>query len=192
MTIQELFIRSNQALKRVISQISTEQWNLELPLGTSASPTNLKNAVRYHTYDDAWVPDVLNGRTVIEVGDTFEELRSIDIDELKDTYVRYSQRAIESVGRFTDLNKTVHLSYGDYPAREYLQHIIAFRTFRSYDIAKLIGSNTVTDDDFLQALWDEFSPVIEDYRKMGVFPAALKVPDDASLQTKLLALAGRS
>jgi hypothetical protein len=44
----------------------------------------------------------------------------------------------------------------------------------------------------VQGLWDEFTPVIDGYRQMGVFPPALQVSEDADLQTKLLALVGRS
>ena len=33
------------------------------------------------------------------------------------------RRPSRPCGGFTDLDKTLHLSYGDYPAREYLTHI---------------------------------------------------------------------
>jgi hypothetical protein len=85
----------------------------------------------------------------------------------------------------------VHLAYGDFPAREYLQHNVSVRAFWSYDIARLIGADTTMSDDFVQALMDEFSPVIEVYRQMGLFPPAIEVAIDASPQTKLLAMVGR-
>jgi len=46
-------------------------------------------------------------------------------------------------------------------------------------------------DDFVQALMDEFSSVVEGYRQRGLFPPAIEVSDDASPQTKLLAMVGR-
>jgi uncharacterized protein (TIGR03086 family) len=189
MTIQELFIMSNEALQRVIAQISDDQWMLDMPKGSSRQPMTLKEAIQYHTYDDAWVPDVLEGKTKEEVGDKYESLRSAD--DVRKNYDEYSQRANEAVRNCSDLDRIVHLSYGDFPAREYIQHIISFRAFRSYDIARLIGADTTMADDFVQALLDEFSPVIEGYRQMGVFPPALEVADDASPQTKLLAMVGR-
>jgi hypothetical protein len=191
MTIQELFIMSNQALRKVVAQIKDDQWKLDLPPGMSRKPGTLKDAVRYHTYDDAWVPDVLAGKTKDEVGNAYEPLLTAEAKAVRKNYEEYSQRAIDSVGEFKDLDRVVHLSYGDFPAREYLQHIISFRAFRSYDIAKLIGADTTMADDFVQALTDEFSPVIESYRQMGVFPPAIEVADDASPQAKLLGLVGR-
>lgn len=190
MTIQELFITSNQALKKAIDEIGDDQWDLDMPPSTSTKPVTLREAVRYHTYDDAWVPDVLAGKTKEEVGDMYEPI--LQNDDIKETYGRYNQRAIDAVRDFKDLERVTHLSYGDFPAREYLQHIISFRAFRSYDIAKLIGADTAMDDDFVAALTEELAPVVEGYRKMGVFPPAIEVPDDAGPQQKLLAMVGRS
>lgn len=189
MTIQQLFVRANQELKRVIDQIGDEQWDMDMPPGTSRKPTKLRQAVNYHAYDDAWVPDVLAGKTKEEVGDKYESV--LTAEDPKSEYAKYNGLAIQAVEAFTELERQVHLSYGDYPAREYLQHIISFRGFRAYDFAKLIGVDTTLPDDLVQALWDEFTPVVEEYRKMGVFPPAIEVPNDADLQTRLLALVGR-
>jgi hypothetical protein len=189
MTIQELFIRSNEELKKVIDQIADDQWNIEMPAGLTSKPANLRQSVNYHAYDDAWVPDVLAGQTKAEVGDSYEYL--LTTDNTKDEYARYNAAAIEAVRTFNDLEKTVHLSYGDFSAHDYLQHIVSFRGLRIYDIAKLIGANTTLAADLVAGLWDEFTPVIEDYRTIGIFPPAIEVPETADAQTKLLALFGR-
>ncbi|MDB5184713.1 MAG: hypothetical protein JWN38_521 [Candidatus Saccharibacteria bacterium] len=189
MTIQELFVAANRALEASISQIKDDQWELDMPPGTSMKPSTLRQAVQYHTYDDAWVPDVLAGKTKDEVGDQYEAL--LTNDTVLESYKEYNHRANEAVSSFNELDKTTHLSYGDFPAGEYLQHITSFRAFRSYDIAKLIGIDTRMDPEFVQALIDEFTPVIEFYRSVGVFPPALPVADDATPQQKLLAMVGR-
>lgn len=189
MTIQELFIMSNQALLKSVLEIPDDKWDMMLPVGMSSKPTNLRDAVRYHIYDDAWVPDVLEGKTDAEVGKQYEVLKSID--DIKTNYGMYNQRACDAVRNCTDLERITHLSYGDFTAKEYLQHIITFRAFRSYDIAKMIGADTTMDPVFVQALLDEYTPLVEGYRSMGVFPAALPVADDAGPQTKLLAMVGR-
>ncbi len=191
MTIQELFIRSNEELKKVIDQITDTQWSKDMPAGTTSKPATLHKAVNYHAYDDAWVPDVLDGKTKAEVGDKYEAILTTDQADTISVYAKYNALAIQKVRGYADLDKIVHLSYGDFSAHDYLQHIISFRAFRTYDIAKLIGVDTKLPDDLVQALWDEFTPVIESYRQMGVFPPAIEVPEDSDLQTKLLALVGR-
>jgi hypothetical protein len=85
----------------------------------------------------------------------------------------------------------VHLSYGDFPTREYLKHITYFRGGRVYDIARFMGADTSLPADLVQGLWDELAPQAEEWRKMGVFGPAVEVPDDAPLQDRLLALTGR-
>ena len=190
MTIQELFTTSNHALRKVVDQITEDQWNLAMPPGTSTEPTTLRSAVSHHAYDDAWVPDVLAGMTKEQVGNIYEQV--LTDKDTKENYDYFNERAIDAVIQFNDLGRITHLSYGDFPAKDYLQHLVSFRAFRSYDIAKLIGADTTMADDFVQALLEEFSPVIEQYRQMGVFPPAVAVPDNASPQTKLLGMVGRS
>ncbi len=85
----------------------------------------------------------------------------------------------------------MHLSYGDFPAREYLKHITSFRGFRAFSIAKLIGVSTKLPDDLVQGMWDEIAPEVESWRAMGVFPPPLEIADDAALQDRLLAMCGR-
>ena len=191
MKIQDLFVRSNQELRRVVDQISAEQWSIDMPAGMTSKPATLGESVRYHAYDDAWVPDVLAGKTTAEVGDRYEELLATDFGDAIANYDKFNQLAIDSVKDFEDLERVTHLSYGDFPAKEYLQHIISFRAFRAYDIAKLIGVGPTLPDDLVQKLLEEFSPVIEGYRQMGIFPAALEVPSDATPHQKLMAMVGR-
>lgn len=192
MTITNIFIRSNEELKKVIDQIKDDQWELMMAVGTSRKPSNLLETINYHSYDDAWVPDVLAGKTIAEVGKTYDVLRTTSKAQAIAEYDKQNTRAINAVQDLSDLDMLVHLSYGDYSAHDYLQHIISFRGIRIFDIAKLIGVDTTIPDDLVQALWDEFTPVIEGYRQMGVFPPAIEVSEDADAQTKLLALFGRS
>jgi hypothetical protein len=40
-------------------------------------------------------------------------------------------------------------------------------------------------------LWDELTPVAEEWRKIGVFPVAVPAADDAPLMQRLLGITGR-
>jgi hypothetical protein len=191
MTIKELYILANEAEQKVVAQIADDQWDLVMPQKITHEPMTLQEVVRYHVWDDAWIPDILAGKTKEEVGDVHEHLLILTTKELQANFATYNQGAITAVRGLSDLERTVHLSYGDFPAREYLQHNVSVRAFWSYDIAKLIGADTTMADDFVQALMDEFSPVVEGYRRMGLFPPAIAVANDASPQIKLLAMVGR-
>jgi hypothetical protein len=189
MTIQQLFITANSALKHVINQIADDQWDIEMPAGLTSKPATLRQSVNYHGYDDAWVPDVLAGRTKEEVGDVYDGI--LTTMDTKATYATYSQVAIDAVAAVTDLATLVHLSYGDFSVQDYLRHITLFRALRSYDIAKLIGTDAVMAPDFAQALYDEYAPLADEYRQYGILPAALPIDENMAAQAKLLALVGR-
>ncbi len=191
MTINEVFIASAETEQKVVEQIGDDQWDLMMPEKITRTPMSLMEVVRYHVWDSAWIPDGLAGRTLVEVGDSYEHLLELTREELKGQFRKYNQRAISAVRDLTDLDRVVHLTYGDFPAGEYLRHNICNRAFWSYDIAKLIDVDFTFDDDLVEALMEEFGPVAEDYRAAGLFPPEIEVPDDASPQMKLLGMAGR-
>src|SRR6266702_3481531 len=60
------------ALCDVVDRIGDEQWAMGLPAWFKANPAqkdlDLRRIINYHAYDDAWVPDVLAGKTMAEVG----------------------------------------------------------------------------------------------------------------------------
>jgi uncharacterized protein (TIGR03086 family) len=189
MRIQDLFLHSNIALAGVVEQIDAEQWALELSPGPSRSPQNLRVTIGYYAYDDAWVPDVLAGRTAAEVGDRFEHL--LDPSDARAAYREQNRRASAEVAEFDDLRRIVHLSYGDFPAEEFLQHITSFRFVRAWDIAGLIGTRPDFSEEFLLAVQSEFAPHMDQYRSMGIFPTPIEVAADADPLTRVMASFGR-
>jgi len=101
------------------------------------------------------------------------------------------ERACLAVLAVDDLDATAHLSFGDFPIREYLWQINMFRGLRAHDIAKLIGADPKLPDALVEGLWDEVAPHAEEWRAIGVFGKAVVVPEGASLQDQLLGLTGR-
>ena len=190
---QEVFVIADQALCAVIDQVAAHQWALPIPgwfqTGGGQNDATLRTIVNYHAYDDAWVPDVLAGKTAAEVGTRWDgDLLGTDP---KAAFRRIADAAQAAARDLDDPDRPVHLSYGDFPAREYLRHIISFRGFRAYDLAKLIGADTVLPPGLVQGLYDLIVPDIEQWRAMGVFRAAVDPPPGAGAQTRLLCLSGR-
>ena len=188
---KDVFILADEALKDVVDQIRDDQWDTRVPddMSPRQPGMTLRRIVNYHAYDDAWVPDVLAGRPIAEVGTGWDG--DLLGDHPKLNFASIVETAVMTVRGFDDLDRTVHLSYGDFTAREYLKHITSFRGLRVYDIAKFIGADTTMPDDLVQGLWDEIAPEAEQWRQMGVFGAAVEVPESAPLQDRLLGLTGR-
>jgi uncharacterized protein (TIGR03086 family) len=194
MTEQEVFVLADRTLNDVVAKISDDQWDIRMPAsfarrGTSEPPT-LCEIVNYHAYDDSWVPDMLAGKTMEEAG------RDNHKDDLqgptpKLAFSAVVDRAFKAARDVRDLDFTVHTSFGDFSARDYLIQITYFRGLRAHDIARVIGVDPTLPADLVQGLWDELSPVADEWRQLGAFPARVAVPDDAPLQDRLLGLTGR-
>lgn len=195
MTEQEVFVLADRTLQGVVEQIRDEQWDMTMPKDFATSgapdrPITLREVINYHAYDDAWVPDMLAGRTMDEVG---QEAFKGDLlgDDPKGHFAAIVDKACAAAQGLSASERTVHCSFGDFPAREYLWQINSFRGLRAHDIAKVIGTDTRLPDALVQGLWEELSPHAEEWRAIGIFGPKVEVPSDAPLQDRLLALTGR-
>lgn len=193
MTEQEVFLLADQTLKGVVDQIKDGQWDMEMPPSFTRrgqDKVTLREIIGYHAYDDAWVPDMLAGKTMDEVGkDKFRG--DLLGDDPKASFAKIVGTACATAKSFNELDQVVHCSFGDFKAREYFWQINMFRGMRAHDIAEVIGVDSKLPADLVQGIWDEVSPHAEEWRAMGVFGPKVEVAEDADLQTKLLGLTGR-
>jgi uncharacterized protein (TIGR03086 family) len=191
----EVFALADRTLAGVVAHISPDQWDRTMPpdfavRGGAGVPT-LRQVINYHAYDDAWVPDMLAGLTMEEAGSDRFDGDLLGEDPVG-SFEAIVDRACAAAAAVTDLDAVAHLSFGDYPVREYFWQINQFRALRAHDIARVIGVDPDLQRELVQGLWDELSPNAEEWRTIGVFPAAVPVPDDAPLLHRLLGLTGRS
>ena len=191
---QDVFVLAEQALQQVIDGVRDDQWAMEMPptfARRDQRTVTLREIVNYHAYDDAWVPDMLAGRTMEEAGRTKFDGDLLGEDP-KGLFAAIVAAACAAAKRLDDLDRTMHCSFGDFTAREYFWQINGFRGLRAHDIARVIGVDSTLPDTLVQGLWEEISPHAEEWRAIGIFGPAVAVPDDASLQAKLLGLTGRT
>jgi uncharacterized protein (TIGR03086 family) len=191
----DVFVLADQALDRVVAQIADDQWDMKMPesFARADDPDNiptLRTIVGSHAFDDAWVPDMLAGRTMEEAGTTKFDGDLLG-DDPKGSFAAIVKKATAAASQMSDLDRTVHCSFGDFPAFEYFWQINGFRGIRAWEIAKVIGADPNLPDDLVQGLWDEISPHADEWRQYGVFPPAIPVADDAPLQQRLLGMVGR-
>jgi hypothetical protein len=194
----ELFILADRALDDVVQRIRDDQWSLAIPewirVGrVSRDGLDLRTLVNYHAYDDSWVPDMLAGRTMAEVGAAKWKDEDLLGEDPRASFAAIVETAVAAAALVTpqQLLQTAHLSFGDFTVQEYFWQITQFRAFRAYEFAVLIGADPTLPDDLVRGVWDQLQPHVEQWRAIGVFGPAIQVPADAPLQDKLLALSGR-
>jgi uncharacterized protein (TIGR03086 family) len=62
----------------------------------------------------------------------------------------------------------------------------------AWDLARAIGADESVDPELVRFAYDEMVPQFEQWRTAGAFGPKVEVAEDADLQTKLLAEAGRT
>lgn len=200
MSERETFIRADRELAEVIDQIEEAQWGMPLPPDFPVfgdRTYTVREIIGYQAYDEAWVPAMVAGRRVEDVGaDTFGEPLGDELlgDDPKGRYRDLSATAIDAVADLADDeldDRVVHFSYGDYPLREALRHLTSFRGLRVHDLARALGIAGGMSDDLVTGMWDMLEPRFEEYRAAGVLGPAVEVPADASQEARLLGMTGR-
>lgn len=194
MTPTQAFVLADRALDRVVQQVRDDQWDMTLPATFARSGSDdaltLRQVIRYHAYDEAWMPDMLAGRTMDEVGTATFDGDLLGEDPRR-SFHALVEAGVAAAQDLDDLDRVLHWSYGDFPARDGLWHVISFRGLRAVDLARVIGVDDTLDPALVRAMWDEFQPQAEQWRAMGVFGPKVEVAEDAPLQERLLGLTGR-
>jgi uncharacterized protein (TIGR03086 family) len=157
---------------------------------TQATPCadwDVRALVNHITYEDRWTTPILDGKTVAEVGDAF------DGDLLGDDPIgAFAAASAEATGTSSrvPLDRTVHLSFGDVPAGEYLYQLAADHLVHGWDLAAATGGDRHFDEEVVAAAADWFTERESLYRQSGSIGARVPV-SSADPQDRLMAAFGR-
>lgn len=160
-----------------------------------AAPTpcpgwDVRALVRHLVEEERWAPPLLAGATIEEVGDRFAgDLLGADPAAAVDRAAPAAVAAVESEDALT---RTVHLSFGDVPGREYVMQLAADHLVHAWDLGQALGEEPVLDPEAVDAVRAWFGPVAPLYRSAGAIGPPVAVPAGAGPQDELLAMFGRS
>lgn len=160
----------------------------DLSLPTPCSDWDLRALLNHMVYELLWMPDLLAGKTIAEVGDAYEG------DVLKNNapsaWRQAADKALSAVEQ-ADLASTVHLSYGDRSAEYYIQEAAADMLIHGWDVGQALNCSMVFEQPLARAIYNYSLPKKDDMAESGLFGTLVTVSDSASDQAKLLALFGR-
>jgi uncharacterized protein (TIGR03086 family) len=181
----ELHRRALESFGRRVHEVRADQWTAPTP----CSEWDVRTLVNHLVVEQLWVPDMLAGRTIADVGDRY------DGDQLGDDPVAAwdaaAARALEAFSEPGALSRTVHLSYGDVPAADYCREMTMDATVHSWDLARAIGADDRLDPALVEDAHELVEPRVDTWQGLGLFAPPVDVAPDADLQTRLLALLGR-
>jgi uncharacterized protein (TIGR03086 family) len=153
------------------------QWDAPTP----CRDWDVRALVNHVVYEDVWTVPMMEGATVADVGNRFEG------DLLGDDPVAAGRAAADAatIAAASGLvaGRTVHLSFGDTPAAEYVYQLAADHLIHGWDLAAATGGDRRFDPELVDALAIWFAEREAAYRTAG------DAPDDP--QDRLIMAFGR-
>ena len=151
MDIKDTFIAANSALTDLVLRVRPEHLALEAPpYARFHDGQTLRDSLNIMAYENQCVPKVLAGESGLTTNPEFDG--DLLGDDLAGNYERLASEANASVRAHADLDRTVHMSYADVPARGYLSDISLNRTMALYDAAALTGLEPHLPDEAIREI----------------------------------------
>jgi len=182
--IRQIFERGQAHFGELVHQVKDDQWGDPTP----CTDWNVRTLVNHLVYEARWAVPLLEGQTIEEVGDRFDgdQLGADPVASYDDALGKASAAVRE-----VDLDRIVHLSFGDLPASGYLEQLSSDFVVHGWDLARGIKADDRIDPELVQFVYGAAEPMADMLAASGMFGERVPVADDADQQTKLLALFGR-
>lgn len=170
---------------RTVALISDDQWQAPTP----CTAWTVRDLLNHLVSEQLWVPLLLDGATIAEVGNRF------DGDQLgadpEHAWTEAAGAAREAWTAPGATERIVHLSYHDVPASEYGWQMTLDLAVHGWDLARAIGADERIEPELARTLLPIFEPELEQWQDSGIFAPPVPVPADSDVQDRLLALLGR-
>jgi uncharacterized protein (TIGR03086 family) len=178
------FRRASEGFVERARQIGRDQWSAPTP----CTEWNVRMLVNHVAGEYLWVPEILAGRTIAEVGDRLDG--DLLGDDPLQALINACSAALAAIDAPDALETTAHLSFGDLPAAEYVKQMALDSVIHTWDLAHGIGADEMLDPELVDLSYADMQATAESWRAAGVFGPE-RAPSDDSTQAKLLALTGR-
>lgn len=185
MDVTELHRRTVAEFTSRLGQIG-DRWDASTP----CSDWNVRDLVNHVVGEDLWTVPLMGGRTVDDVGDRYDG--DVLGDEPVVTGRTAAQAAMDATAEAVTAGRTVHLSFGDFPAAEYAYQLAADHLIHAWDLAAGIGAERRLESELVEAVAEWFTRWEDAYRQAGAIgePPRADVPSDP--QGRLLHTMGRN
>jgi uncharacterized protein (TIGR03086 family) len=146
----------------------------------------VRDLVRHVVEEQQWIPALLAGLSIEEARQRIDPLG----DDLAAEWSIHSARAT-AAWQNASADTSVQLSYDTVTVLDYLREQVSDVTIHSWDLARAIDADETLDDALVEAVWTVFEPQKDTLEASGLFDSPVPMPEDAPLQSRLLALTGR-
>ena len=183
--ILNLFDEGVQQFSRRVEAARADDWTKPTP----DAEWNVADLVKHLIDEHLWMPPLLGGHD-LETAEKMVESTQSAGDPAAD-WATAATASLQSVREPGALERTVSLSRGPTPAEQYVAEMVVDLTIHSWDLGKALGVNNDLPDELVSYVYGIVDDAKEMLASSGMFAAPVSVPDDASLQDKLIAASGR-
>ncbi len=166
-----------------LASAGTSTWRSVTP----CTDWDVRTLVNHVTGEDLWTAPLLAGQTIADVGDRFDG--DVLGDDPVGAFAVASAEATAASAR-VDPMTTVHLSFGDVPASEYLHQLAADHLIHGWDLAAATDGDRNFDEDLVVAVADWFTDREALYRQGGVIGPRVAASSDDPME-RLVGAFGR-
>lgn len=163
-----------------------QQFQMSNP--TPCSEWDLSELLKHLIGELLWIPDLLAGKTIAEVGDRYDG--DIIGKDPQSAWQRASHAALEALAG-VKLSTKVHLSYGDVSVEYYINEVACDVLIHGWDVAQSIGCNQIFGKELTLNALALIRPKAQKLADSGLFGYPIKTTEKDDIQTQLLALVGR-
>jgi len=185
MTTMKTFQQAIDGFQKRLDVVGPDQWNRPTP----CTEWDVRALVNHVVGELRWIPPLLAGRTIAEVGDQFagDLLGSAP----KRAWAEASRQAIEASRQPGALERIVHLSFGD-RRDAYLSEMATDAVIHTWDLARAIRADDRLDSGLVEFARATLQPHREEWRAAGALGPMLHCPEGADNQARFLAMVGRA
>lgn len=167
-----------------VRAIRGNQWELSTP----DTEWSVRDLVNHVVSEHLWVPELMCGATILEVGDKFDgDVLGDDPTHAWTNAAAASRSTWEVPGA---AERTVHLSFGDVVATVYGWQLITDLLVHGWDLSAAINVDDNFPNDLVGAVLRQVQEA-GDHEESGMFAPALDVSACTDDLTELLARLGR-
>ena len=180
-----LFARASEGFVANVHKIGADDWGKPTP----CAEWDVRALVNHVVGELLWAPPLVEGQTVADVGDRFDgDVLGSDPVATTDGAAAAARDSFASTGA---LDRTVHLSFGDFSGDNYCWQLISDLLVHAWDLARGIGADDVMDPSLAEQVHDFLAPMLAQMAGSPYFAAPVEAASDASAQDRLLAATGR-
>ncbi|GJF34205.1 TIGR03086 family protein [Kitasatospora sp. NE20-6] len=185
-TLLRLHAAAQDAFGRHVRRAAADgSWQAATP----CTEWTVRDLANHLAAEQLWVPPLLAGRTIAEIGDRFDG--DVLGDDPPASWASAAAGARAAFAAPGALDGTVVLSYGERPARDYCSEMTVDAIVHTWDLAVGVGADPAMDPEAAAFALAALAPYADELASSGVFGPPVRVPDGAGDQARLLGLTGR-